>query len=219
MKVSRSILFALAVLSALPEAFAADPSLTWKIEGDEVPEDSRSHLDLCLGVARQIVPEASDRTRVSVGIYVDRTGRATDIAVVEPSGIKELDDWVRGCFRGTRFKPPDKGNAASYRLVRLDLSRKPYEAPAQCAAGMRANETITVRPSAQVSEEEMPTGSEAIVCGCLTDVAQGPTPPVILSSSNSGRVDAGAMELMKKTAAERWRVPFGCTAWKVQIVR
>jgi TonB family protein len=218
-KVSRSILLALALRSALPQAFAADPSLTWKIEGDEVPADSKSHLDVCLGVAKQMVPAAGQRPRVSVGIYVDRTGRVTDVAVVEPSGSKELDDWVRGCFRGTRFKPPDKGNAASYRLVSLDLSRKPFEPPAQCVAGMHADETITVRPLAQVSEEEMPTGSEATVCGCLTDIAQGPTPPVILSSSNAGRVDEGAIELMKKTAAERWRVPFGCTAWKVQIVR
>lgn len=219
MNVSCSILSALALLSAVPEVFAAEPALTWKIEGDEVPEDSKSQLDLCLGVAKQIVPAASDRTRVSVGIYVDRTGRATDIAVVEPSGIKELDDWVSGCFRGTRFKPPAKGNAASYHLVRLDLSRKPYERPAQCVAGMHADETIIVRPAAQVSEEEMPSGSEAIVCGCLTDLAQGPTPPVILSTSNVAGVDAGAVGLMHKTAAERWTTPFGCTAWKVRIER
>jgi hypothetical protein len=217
----RCILFALILTIIAPRAFAADPGLTWKFEGDsaDLPENAKSDLDHCLVVAKDIVAGAADRVRVSAGIHTDRTGRAVDVAIVESSGIKQLDAWVAGCLRSARFKPPPKPAATDYRLVRLDLTRKPHEVPTQCVPGMHTDVALMLRPPPGTPPEQMPEDSEAIVCGCLSEDAVGPTPPVILSSSNVARVDAAAVGLMKQTAAERWRTPFGCTAWKVRIER
>jgi TonB family protein len=219
-KILQSVLLALALEGAAAGALAADSTFTGKFEGDvgELPADTKTHLDICLGVAKQILPESTERTRVSVGIHVDGSGRIKDAAVVESSGIKELDDWMLGCFRDARFKPPARG-AGNYRLVRTELARRPYEPPVQCAVGMHTDVTIGFRPLESLSAEDMPTGAEATVCGCLTDLTQGPTSPVILDTSGFPQVDQGAVALMKQTAAERWTTTFGCTAWKVRVDR
>jgi TonB family protein len=221
MKALGCLLGALALPGISPCVSAADPGPTWKVDSpaDDLAADSKTHISLCLGVAEQAMPEGTDRTRVTVDIHTDRSGRAIDVAVVESSGIEELDRRVRACFRDARFTPAAKGTAGYYRLVRMELARKPYEPPARCAVGMHTDVTIGLRPLESITAVEMPAGSEAIVCGCLIDVAQGPTPPVILGTSGFPRVDQGAIELMTQAALERWTIPFGCTAWKVRIDR
>ena len=219
MKALRSILPTLALLSARSPLLAADPGLVWKVEGEVIPPDSRSQVDLCLGVARQIVSGTTDPVRVSLGVFTDRSGRPVQVSVVEPSGNSELDARVLGCFRAAQFGPPREGAATSYRLVRLDLRTAPEQPPPQCTVGMPVAFTMPVRAPGETPSQEMPAGSETIVCGCLTDLSIGPTVPVVLGSSGFARVDSGAVELMKKTAAQRWRTPFGCTAWKVRIER
>jgi TonB family protein len=218
-KALRSILPTLVLLSVLSPLFAADPGLVWKIEGDVIPPDSRSQVDLCLGGARGIVSGSTDPVRVTLGVFTDRSGRPIEVSVVEPSGNKELDARVLGCFRDAQFGPPRKGDATSYRLVRLDLRTAPEPFAPQCTVGMPVAFTMPVRAPGETPSPEMPTGSETIVCGCLSDLSIGPTLPVVLVSSGLARVDSGAVELMKNTAAERWRTPFGCTAWKVRIER
>ena len=219
MKALRPLLATLALLSVLSPLFAADTGLAWKIEGDAIPPESRSQIDLCLGVVRQIVSGTTDPVRVTLGVFTDRSGRPVQVSVVEPSGNRELDARVLGCFRAAQFGPPREGAAISYRLVRMDLRTAPEQPPPQCTVGMPIAFTMPVRAPGEIPSQEMPTGSETIVCGCLIDPSIGPTVPVVLGSSGFARVDNGAVELMKKTAAQRWRTPFGCTAWKVRIER
>lgn len=188
-------------------------------ERAELLPDSKPLVQQCLLRAKDIVPEATARAGVSIGIHTDRAGRAVDVAVLESSGVTKLDNWIAACFHAAHFEPPEKPKASDYRIVHLEFARQPDGPSRECMVGMRTDMMIKIRPPAETPAAQVPEGSEAIVCGCLTDAAQGPTQPVILSSSNVARFDEGAIALMKQTAAERWSTPFGCTAWKVRLER
>ena len=201
---------------------AAEWTPTWAIEGDPTLSmlASKSELDACIGRTNRYMPKLPDH-RLSIGVYIDSTGRPVNVAVLNSSGLQDLDNATIDCIRRAHFKPEARRGETDYKV--LSLAWKARSLPTACDPTMTPAATVTIKllQKRAPDYDELPDMAESMVCACLKASEKIPSaPPVILSSSGNVRLDQGAESVMNRFSAKRWSdgIP-GCAAYKVRFVK
>src|SRR5205807_655743 len=99
---------------------AAEWSPTWAIEGDPTLSmlASKSELDACIGRTNRYMPKLPDHA-LMIGVYIDSTGRPANVAVLNSSGLQDLDNATIDCIRQARFKPQARNGKSDYRVFSM----------------------------------------------------------------------------------------------------
>jgi TonB family protein len=211
------------VCCACGQPSMADPwAPTWVIEGDptlSLLHDSKSELDTCIGRTNRYMTKLPDHD-LTIGVYIDSTGRAMNLAVLNSSGQQNLDNATMKCIRQARFKSDAKPGKPVYTVFKMAWKALPM--PTSCEPTMTPAATVTVKLLPDDPEyDALASTAAATVCACLKEGEQKPSAPaVILSSSGNARLDKGAESTMYAVSAKRWSdgIP-GCAAYKVRFIK
>ena len=144
-----------------------------------------------------------------------------DVAVLNSSGLEDLDNAILDCLRQARFKVQARRGETEYRVFSVAWKAQPL--PTACDPTMTPAATVTIKLLREKAPDydELPDMAESTVCACLKAGEKNPsTPPVILSSTGNRRLDQGAESVMVSFSAKRWSdgIP-GCAAYKVRFVK
>src|SRR5205807_6956683 len=129
--------------------------------------------------------------------YIDSTGRPANVAVLNSSGLQDLDNATIDCIRQARFKPQARNGKSDYRVFSMAWKARPL--PTACDPTMTPAATVTIKLLQKVAPDydELPDMAESAVCACLKEGETIPsTPPVILRSSGNVRLDQAAESVM-----------------------
>src|SRR5438132_558655 len=222
MRLRHKACVALVCFTCAQPGVAAEWAPTWAIEGDPTLSmlASKSELDACIGRTNRYMRKLPDHG-LRVRVYIESTGRPVDVAVLNSTGLQDLDNATVDCIRRARFKPEARHGETDYKVFSLAWKARPL--PTACVQTMTPDATVTVKLLQKESPDydKLPDIAESTVCACLKAGEKIPSAPsVILSSSGIVRLDQGAESVMNRSSAKRWSdgVP-GCAAYKVRFVK
>jgi hypothetical protein len=186
---------------------------TWQIAGDlALDSKSKSAMDACIARTDKLVTELPPH-RLHVGAYIDSAGRPVNVAVLESSGLPDLDHATIECIRHGRFKVNARQSETVYWVFSEFWSPKP--APTVCDDSIKPVGTVVVKLSpTEPDYGQYPATGDSVVCMCRPEGQQEPSAPIIVSSSGNARLDNGAILFLKKSAQTHKANVVGCTGYR-----
>jgi hypothetical protein len=82
--------------------------------------EAKSELDDCIAHAAETAGDGSDH-RAMIGIFIGPKGRAVSLAILESSGLEQLDKLILRCIYRAHYIPAESGKDPIYWVFTTSL--------------------------------------------------------------------------------------------------